>query len=381
MSAKISLLPAPTPLVELRNSPHHLESKARIFFKCDDTAPLGGGGNKLRKLEHLVVEALEQHSDTLITIGDLQSNHARLTAAVAARLGMHCELILKNLVAHTDASYARNGNVLLMRNFGARLHILEQNQDIKAYARKRMDDLRAAGRRPYFIPFSGSSVQGALGYVDCVREIKTQLAAQDLQADLVFCATASGSMQAGLVAGFASSRSTTQVRGISVLHPRQKIAPVVSNLANGILMKQGCKPLPHDERAIQIDEGQIGAGYGIPSAAALEAISLLGHMEGMVLDPVYTGKAFAGLMAAAQQERWPEKTVVVFVHSGGVPGLYAHANTLTEHLVRSEQTAPRPRMTPAPTELYAPESDEMDGPNTIIEADDMADEVRSVIGS
>lgn len=332
MFPKIPLLPSPTPLVELRNLPQYLGCRARFFLKCDDMAPLGGAGNKLRKLEYLAAEAIEQGADTLLTTGCLQSNHARLTAAVAARVGMACELVLNKQASHSSESCANNGNVLLMRSFGAKLHVLEPDQDAKAYVCNLMQNLRAAGRKPFLIPFGGSCVQGALGYVNCAREIESQLAAQDLQADYVFCATGSGGTQAGLVAGFAASDAPTRVRGVSVLHPQKRIAPIVGSLANGALLLMKRKPLPYGSRAVRVDDSQIGEGYGQPSPCGLDAISLIGRTEGVILDPVYTGKAFAGLLAAARNERWCKHVTVVFVHSGGAPGLYAHADALTEHL-------------------------------------------------
>ena len=336
MISKISLLGNPTPLVELHRLPQHLGCKARIFVKCDDMAPIGGAGNKLRKLEYLAAEALEQGADTLVTTGGLQSNHARLTAAVAARLGLRCELVLSKLVPIQSESYTQNGNVLLMHSFGAKLHILEKDEDAKAYAHTLLQDLRAAHRKPYFIPFGGSTVQGALGYADCAQEIAQQLHAQNLQADMVFCTTGSGGTQAGLVAGFAMAGAQTHVRGISVLYPQTHIAPIVSNLANGILTLLQHQPLPPNGQAVMVDDRHIGEGYGIPSATGLEAIKLLSRTEGMLLDPVYTGKAFAGLLAAAQQEQWDEQTTVVFLHSGGTPGLYAYADTLSNYLQQPE---------------------------------------------
>lgn len=382
MFSKISLLPTPTPLVELRNLPRHLGCQARIFLKCDDMAPLGGAGNKLRKLEYLVAEAIEQGADTLVTTGCLQSNHARLTAAVAARFNLGCELVLSKMVPRTSESYTSNGNVLLMRNFGAKLHMLERGADARAYARQLMQELRATGRKPYFIPFGGSSVQGAWGYVGCAREIERQLAEQNLQADHVFCTTGSGGTHAGLVAGFAASDAHTQVHGISVLYPQERIAPVVSSLANGILMLMGRKPLPLGSQAVKVVDDQIGPGYGIPSAAGLEAISLAGRTEGVMLDPVYTGKAFAGLLATARTEQWNQQTTVVFIHSGGAPGLYAYADALSEHLQQpatqtQQATSASQTLGPAPLVRMAPEwaeaANDDNGPPTIFETEPTSD--------
>lgn len=328
----MKLLQTPTPLLELHNLPKALGCKARIFVKCDNTAALGAAGNKLRKLEYLATDALEQGCDTLITTGGLQSNHARLTAAVAARLGLGCELVLGKLVPRTTDNYTQNGNVLLMRHFGARLHILESGQDTKAYALQRVQQLRKEGRKPYFIPFGGSSVLGSLGYVHCAHEITRQLAEQKLQADWVFCTAGSGGTQAGLVAGFSTTPSSfTQVQGISVLFPKQRIVPIVTNLVNGVRLLLNHPPLQNPEQSIWINDQFIGAeGYGSTTPEGLEAIRLLGKTEGMVLDPVYTGRAFAGLMAAARYSQWTENTVVVFVHTGGEPGLYAYADVWAE---------------------------------------------------
>ena len=365
--------------MELRNLPEKLGCKARIFLKCDDMAPLGGAGNKLRKLEHLMAEAIAQGADTLVTTGGLQSNHARLTAAVAARHGLGCELVLSKLVPRTTENYTENGNVLLMRNFGAKLHILEPGSDSKAYVRQLMRELRMARRKPYFIPFGGSSVMGALGYVECAREINSQLAAQDLRVDQVFCTTGSGGTQAGLVAGFAAAGSTARVQGISVLFPQERIAPVVAGIADGVLMTLGHAPQAYVGSTVLVNDQHVGDGYGIPTQAGLDAIRLLGSTEGIVLDPVYTGKAFAGLLESARQKQCPDQSVVVFVHTGGAPGLYAYADALAE-----QPAAPNHPVTPPPLKtwarwLFPAVLEPQNGPDTVFDADSGTGNIASVI--
>ncbi|MDO5652724.1 MAG: D-cysteine desulfhydrase family protein [Brachymonas sp.] len=336
---KIDLLHGATPLVELRRLADRLQSRARIFLKCDHVSFLGGGGNKLRKLEYLAAEALDMGADTLVTAGGLQSNHARLTAAVAAHCGMECELVLSKMVPRTTTDYEHNGNVLLMQHLGARLHVLDAKADLKRYIRERMIDLRAAGRKPYYIPFGGSSVLGALGYAGCAQEITSQLAAMKLKADMVFCACGSGGTQAGLLAGFAASGAKTEVKGISVLHMRPKIKPLVTSIANGALMVLGQPPLDNAATQVMIDDRFIGQGYGIPTNSGMAAIRLLAETEGILLDPVYTGKAFAGFLDATRQSRFTSSNVVVFVHTGGAPGLFAYADTLSQQFANDEMSA------------------------------------------
>ena len=327
----LPLLSGPTPLMELHRLPARMGMAARLFVKSDDAAWLGGGGNKLRKLAYLVADAQAQGADTLVTSGGLQSNHARLTAAVAAHCGMRCELVLRKLVPRSTPLYEHNGNVLLMQRFGAHLHVLEGTQDAAAYTHTLLADLRGAGRTPYVIPFGGSSALGALGYVRCAQEITTQLAEQGVQADTVTvaCTAGSGGTQAGLVAGFAALGAPTRVQGMSVLFAQSPIEATVHALANETLALLGAPPVPAS--AVAVNDAFIGAGYGIPTEEGLAAIDLVAQTEGLLLDPVYTGKTFAGLLTLARRGAWQAGQTVVFVHTGGAPALYAYGDAFDNH--------------------------------------------------
>lgn len=339
--SRTHLLKHTSPLIELPRLQTQLQCVPRIFMKCDHTAPFGGAGNKLRKLEYLVAEAQELGADTLVTTGGLQSNHARLTAAVAAKLGMRCELLLKRIVPNQTNAYEHNGNILLMHNFDARIHILNANANLATHLAHLINRLRNQGRKPYCIPFGGSSVIGSLGYVACAQEIQGQLQDLDLSADTIFCATGSGGTQAGLLAGFVATETKTKVRGISVLYQPKNIISKITGLTNGVLMLLGYQPLRNPVSQISIAADFIGAdGYGVPTKEGIAAVRKLGKTEGIALDPVYTGKAFAGMLHALKSEYWRADSVVVFVHTGGIPGLYAYPDSFTSPMRNIHDNTP-----------------------------------------
>lgn len=320
---RVPLLKAVTPLVEHPGVARRLGPGVRFFIKRDDIGEIGGGGNKLRKLEFALGAASDRNADTLVTFGAMQSNHARLTAAVAARHGMQCELILSKRVARTDFAYECSGNVLLMRLFGAHLHMLAADADPLAYAECLRTELAHQGRRPYVIPFGGSDPLGAMGYANCAAEIADQLHALGLAPDHVVVASGSGGTQAGLIVGFHAAGCATEVLGISVLHAHARLREIVGNL-----VVQTCEAMrlrPFDVAGVLTDDRFVGAGYGLPTAGGLDAIRAVALGEGVLLDPVYTGKAFAGLLAAGAEGRFRPGQTVVFVHTGGMPGLFAYA--------------------------------------------------------
>ena len=326
---RFPLLTVQTPLTEHPELGARLGG-VRLFIKRDDFGEIGGGGNKLRKLEFAVGAARRDGADTLVTFGALQSNHARLTAAVAAHAGMRCELLLSKRVPRHDATYESSGNMLLMKLFGANVHLLEQHEDPLVRADELVEQLRKLGRSPYVIPFGGSDLLGTIGYAACAREIVAQLGAIGLRPEHVVVASGSGGTQAGLVAGLLTEGSDAQVHGISVLHPARKLHEVVS-----ALVRQACQTMGLDASKAQVhtDDRFVGAGYGIPSAGTMEAIRELAAKEGVILDPVYTGKAFAGLLAAGREQRFAPGQCVVFVHTGGLPGLFAYASEFESQAV------------------------------------------------
>lgn len=320
---RLALLDSPTPVQAL--SRLHAElGGPKIYVKRDDLMGIGGGGNKLRKLEYLVGQAQAEGADTLIALGALQSNHARLSAAVAAHAGMACELILVKRVPRIDDEYEKNGNMLLDSLFGARIHVLESGADLMNEAQKRADALRTEGRRPFIIPFGGSSPRGCLGYVRAASEIARQSAEMRTEFNHVIVANGSAGMHAGLLAGFhLLGTASPDIRAYSVLASASDITPLTHRLAQDTLdLIHPGHTLP--AAAVRIDDSQLGAGYGLPTKETLAAVRRLAGSEGLLLDPVYTGKAFAGLLHDISTGRFRETDNVLFIMSGGLPGLFAY---------------------------------------------------------
>ncbi|MBX3027758.1 pyridoxal-phosphate dependent enzyme [bacterium] len=309
LDRRLPLAHLPTPLVALDRLGAALGmAPGRLFAKLDDSTGLAAGGNKVRKLEYLCAAARAQGCDTLVTGGGAQSNHARLTAAAARRLGLECTLVLGGQPPPLPV-----GNLLLDHLLGADLRWVDA-YDFAAIERAidaAADALAAAGRRPYRIPIGGSTPLGALGYVRCAIE----LLAQAPRATLVVVACGSGGTHAGLAAGLGEHR---RVLGIDV-GARPGLAAHVEELATATA---ALAALPPPDGAAQVDATQVGPGYAAPTDACREAIAMAARLEGLVLDPVYTGKAMAGLIAARRAGRIAADAPVVFVHTGGLPGLF-----------------------------------------------------------
>lgn len=318
------LLEGPTPIQPLPRLSAHLGGGVNLFVKRDDLNGLGGGGNKLRKLEFLIGEALAANADTIITVGARQSNHARLTAAAAARVGLQCELVLTRAVPRFDADYLENGNIVLDALFGARVHDLSGTADALDYANARADELRAQGRKVYVCPLGGSSAVGCLGYAACAAEILAQAHALGTGFARVVVPNGSGGMHAGLVAGFAAlGVDPSLVHAYAVYSKADHAHAITLDKANATARLVGGVPGIAAE-AVVIDESQLGEGYGMPTDAMREAVRLMASQEGLLLDPVYSGKAFAGVIAAVRSGRHAPGENVLFVMSGGVPGLFAY---------------------------------------------------------
>ncbi|MBP0588687.1 D-cysteine desulfhydrase family protein [Paraburkholderia sp. LEh10] len=321
--ARYPLIEGPTPIQRLSRL-SKLSGDVDIYVKRDDLMGLGGGGSKLRKLEYLLGEAIEQGADTIITVGARQSNHARLTAAAAAKAGLACELVLTRAVPREDDDYVFNGNVLLDALLGARVHDLPGNADAMAFALNRADDLRKAGRNVYLAPLGGSSARGNLGYAACAAEILAQANESRIAFDRIALANGSGGTQAGLVAGLiAMGEDPARVVSYNVLathestlsNTRLKATETLGLLRPGMVVP--------DAKVI-VEDGQRGDGYGIPTDAMREAVRLLASVEGLLIDPVYGGKAFAGLLHDIRSQALAPGAQVLFVMTGGLPGLYAY---------------------------------------------------------
>jgi L-cysteate sulfo-lyase len=320
------LIAGETPLEPLERLTAYLGGP-RIFVKRDDNTGFGLGGNKVRKLEYLAAAAVAQGCDTLLTIGGTQSNHCRQTAAVAARLGMGCELILADGAFMQDHAFAQSGNVLLDRLFGATLHSIAADADRHAALAVRAEAIAASGRRPYVIPSGGSSAVGALGYVRAAEELIGQVARLGLGTPLVVQTTGSGGTQAGLQLGLAAAGSDMRVVAFSCGGPSSELTPKVRGLLRDTapLVQPTVNPEAID---VVIRDEQVGEGYGLPTDAGLDAIRLLARLEGILLDPVYTSKSMAGLIALARSGEIARDAAVVFLHTGGSPALFAYESRL-----------------------------------------------------
>lgn len=295
-----------------------------IYAKRDDLMGIGGGGNKVRKLEFLLGEALAQGCDTFITTGARQSNHARLSAAAAARAGLACELVLTDTVPREDDAYRYNGNVLLDEIFGATVHRHPAGTNVLAAARERADELTAAGRRPYVVGSGGSSPVGCLGYASCAAEIIAQERELGLRFGRIVVPNGSSGTQAGLTAGLKAMGDTpSRVHAFTVLAALDQALATTRQLAGETLaLLDLAATIEADDIAITGD--QLGRGYGEPTEGMLEAVRLLAGSEGLLLDPVYSGKAFAGLIAAIRSGAWGGEASVLFIMTGGLPGLFAY---------------------------------------------------------
>jgi L-cysteate sulfo-lyase len=323
---RLRLAHLPTPLEPLERLSRELGGP-RIWVKRDDCTGLAGGGNKTRKLEFLLGDALESGADTVLTAGAVQSNHARQTAAACARLGLGCELFLKEAAPGRGESYGHSGNVLLDRILGAKVRILSGKATAETAMEKHAEALRGERRRPYVIPVGGSNAVGALGYVECARELSAQAHEMKLGIDALVHASASHGTQAGLAVGLAVAGAETLLLGVGVSGSSRQAQANVEQIAAAT-----CERLGSSRRfaEIEVDDRFVGEGYGIPTSEGLAAIRLVARLEGLLFDPVYTGKAMAGLVAMVREGRFGSGENVVFLHTGGWPALFAYKEELAE---------------------------------------------------
>ncbi|QIF82863.1 D-cysteine desulfhydrase [Brevundimonas sp. 'scallop'] len=318
--ARIRLAHLPTPLEPLPRLSEELGLD--LWIKRDDCTGLAGGGNKTRKLEFLLGAAFEQDADTLVTQGAVQSNHVRQTAAAAAAHGLACEIILEERTGSKATDYVGNGNVLLDRLFGATLRTVPGGTDMVAELEKTAAEVRARGGKPYVIPGGGSNPVGALGYVDCAREIVVQADEMDLEVHRIVTATGSAGTHAGLVAGLAVMGADIPVLGIGVRAPKDRQEANVFKLAEETAALLG-QPGRVTREQVVADCDYVGEGYGLIDQGVIDALTLAARLDGIVLDPVYSGKAMKGLVALARAGRFKGETVV-FLHTGGAQGLFGY---------------------------------------------------------
>ncbi|WP_460873904.1 D-cysteate sulfo-lyase [Paralcaligenes ginsengisoli] len=314
----------PTPLEFMPNLTRHLDGP-NIYIKRDDCTGLATGGNKTRKLEFLVAQAIAEGADTLITQGAVQSNHARQTIAAAARVGMKCKILLEQRVSDATDDYEHSGNVMLDGLMGGEIVArLPSGTDMQQAMESLATELRSAGGKPYVIPGGGSTPIGALGYVACAQELLNQSFETGMRIDHVVHATGSTGTQAGLVVGLRASNSGIPVYGVSVRAPKQKQEENVWKLVQSTLDYMRL-PASSVERAdIVANSDFVGEGYGIPTDSMIEAVRLTAELEAILLDPVYSGKGMAGLIGLIRSGHFKKGENVVFIHTGGSAGLFGY---------------------------------------------------------
>lgn len=305
---RLSLLSGPTPVQELSRLRATLGGGPRLLAKRDDAIPFGFGGNKVRKLEFTVAQALAEGADTLVTVGGVQSNHARATAAVAAKLGLHCVLILNGV-----PPVVPSGNLLLSQLLGAEVEYIPSRAERAEASEQSLTRLREEGRKPFFIPLGASTPIGALGFVAAMGE----LAEQDMVPDVIVHACSSGGTQAGLVAGAALHGLETRIIGVSADDPAEVIGDNVRRIIEGIDRFH----MLHGE--IEVDDARVGEGYGIPTQESREAQALAAQTEALFVDHTYTAKALGAVIAYIREGRFSEDETVLFWHTGGQVALFA----------------------------------------------------------
>lgn len=311
----------PTPLEPLKRLSQQLGGP-EIWIKRDDCSGLAGGGNKTRKLEYFIADALNAGADTLITTGALQSNHARQTAAAAAKVGLDCLLLLEDAVPFRAPSYHSMGNLLLDELLHAQIQRYPKGCDLAKAVSDAAAALIAKGKQPYIIPLGGSDGLGAYAYVDGVAELSEQMKAHSIEFDYVVVATGSAGTHAGILAGAAHYKQSWHTLGVSVSGSEE----IQTNKIKGILSSLNqYLPAPSSDLVISVDDTQVGTGYGQPTHQAIAAVRLMAEAEAILLDPVYTGKAMAGLIDMVQTQKLAANKRVLFWHTGGSQVLSGYA--------------------------------------------------------
>ena len=312
----------PTPLERLDRLGAELGGP-EIWIKRDDCTGLSTGGNKTRKLEYLMAEAEAQGADMVMTQGATQSNHARQTAAFAAKLGMDCHILLEDRTGSNNANYNNNGNVLLDHLHGATTEKRAGGGDMNAEMEQVAERFRAGGRKVYTIPGGGSNPTGALGYVNCAFEMLAQFNDRALKVDHIVHATGSAGTQAGLITGLKAMNAQIPLLGVGVRAPKAKQEENVYNLACATAEKLGCAGVVAREDVVA-NTDYVGEGYGIPTESGLEAIRMFAELEAILLDPVYSAKGAAGFIDLIRKGHFKKGERVVFLHTGGAVALFGY---------------------------------------------------------
>ena len=294
-----------------------------VYMKRDDLLGLAGGGNKTRKLEFLMADALSKGADTVITCGAVQSNHCRLTLAAAVKEGLRCQLVLEQRVPGSYDRYA-SGNNFLFHLLGVEaVHVVEGGSDMMAEMQRVADELREQGRKPYIIPGGGSNEIGALGYVACAQEMLQQLFEMELSIDHIIVTSGSTGTHAGVLTGIIGLNANIPVTGIGINRRKGPQTEAVYALCSALASKLELKYAPAMEDVIVFDD-YIGEGYSRPTKEMIEAVKLVARTEAILLDPVYTGKAMAGMIDLIKKGYFGDAKNILFLHTGGSPALYAY---------------------------------------------------------
>lgn len=315
-----------TPLEAMPKLSKALGGKVNLYVKRDDLLPGAAGGNKTRKLDFCIADALEKGADTIITCGAVQSNHCRLTASWSTKEGLECHLILEERV---EGSYKEDGtgNNFLFELLGVKTkRVVKAGSDMMAEMEKTAEELKKNGKTPYIIPGGASNPTGALGYVACAEELMNQINVSGLKVDHLVVPSGSAGTHAGIVVGMTGTNANIPVSGVNVSRPKDVQEEIVHNLAQQtadlIKVKGGV-----DRDAIVCYDQYVGPGYSLPTDSMIEAVQLFCREEAILLDPVYSGKAAAGLIDLVRNGAFPEGSNVVFLHTGGSPALYAYLDT------------------------------------------------------
>jgi 1-aminocyclopropane-1-carboxylate deaminase len=322
------LMFGPTPIEKLERLSAHLGGGVEIHAKREDcNSGLAFGGNKIRKLEYLVPEAIEQNCDTLVTIGGVQSNHTRQVAAVAAKIGMKCRLVQESWVPFNDAVYDRVGNILMSRVLGAEIELVDEGFDIgiRESWERALEDVKAKGGKPYAIPAGASDHPlGGLGYAGFADEVREQEAALGFKFDYIVVCSVTGSTQAGMVVGFAADGRARNVVGIDASGTPEQTHAQILRIARSTAEKLGlgAEIAPED---VVLNPNYAYPAYGVPSAETNAAIRLGARLEGMMTDPVYEGKSMQGMIDLVAKGFFPAGSRVLYAHLGGVPAINAYS--------------------------------------------------------
>jgi L-cysteate sulfo-lyase len=294
-----------------------------LWVKRDDCTGLSTGGNKTRKLEYLLADALDKGADTVITQGAVQSNHARQTAALCAKLKITCHILLEDRTGFKDDSYRLNGNVLLDQLHGATVSLRPGGANMQAEMETFAESLKAKGKKPYVIPGGGSNPIGALGYVNAALELTFQINEMGLKATHLVLATGSAGTHAGLIAGLKILNSPLKVIGFGVRAPKEKQEQMVYDLACRTAAMLGHEGVVQREDVFA-DCNYVGKGYGLPTEGMVEAVKMLAQTEGLLFDPVYTGKGLSGLIDWVRHDRFTKDDTIIFLHTGGSAALFGY---------------------------------------------------------